>query len=225
MIGNTTVNAKQGRAASVINIRLLDAGTPYPGSAYEFVADLNTSDAAEADQLFNPASETVVTQFYRKSEVDSIAALKQDKVANVSDTEIGYLDGVTSGIQAQMGTKQDALETAATPVAEINWSSSGQQETVENVTARSGSVVITPTFSMSSANNISVTLEIASLSTSDVVVVSEPISNASGAACSVQFVRPNTGLGSIRIQMKNNSGSVDYTGNTTTKLFLNYCLI
>ena len=67
VIGNTTVKAGQGRAASVINIRL---SVTYPGTAYEFLADLNTSDAA--DQLFNPASETVVTQFYRKSEVDAL---------------------------------------------------------------------------------------------------------------------------------------------------------
>lgn len=30
---------------------------------------------------------------------------KQDKVANVSDTEIGYLDGVTSAIQTQLNSK------------------------------------------------------------------------------------------------------------------------
>lgn len=32
---------------------------------------------------------------------------KQDKVANVSDTEIGFLDGVTSGIQEQINGKID----------------------------------------------------------------------------------------------------------------------
>jgi len=102
VIGNTTVNAKQGRAASVINIRLLDAGTPYPGSAYEFVADLNTSDAAEADQLFNPASETVVTQFYRKSEVDSIAALKQNTIAD-GDLTIAKTAGLQTALDSAGG--------------------------------------------------------------------------------------------------------------------------
>jgi hypothetical protein len=34
---------------------------------------------------------------------------KQDKVADVSDTEIGYLDGVTSAIQTQINAKQDKV--------------------------------------------------------------------------------------------------------------------
>jgi hypothetical protein len=34
---------------------------------------------------------------------------KQDKVSGVSDTEIGYLDGVTSGIQPQIDSKQASL--------------------------------------------------------------------------------------------------------------------
>jgi hypothetical protein len=34
---------------------------------------------------------------------------KQDKVSGVSDTEIGYLDGVTSSIQTQLGNKQDKV--------------------------------------------------------------------------------------------------------------------
>jgi len=42
--------------------------------------------------------------------IDTLAALpdisgKQDVVANVSSTEIGYLDGVTSAIQTQINTK------------------------------------------------------------------------------------------------------------------------
>ena len=36
----------------------------------------------------------------------------QAKVANVSDTEIGYLDGVTSAIQTQLNAKEDALTAA-----------------------------------------------------------------------------------------------------------------
>jgi hypothetical protein len=36
---------------------------------------------------------------------------KQDKVANVSDTEIGYLDGVTSSIQTQLNDKSTASKT------------------------------------------------------------------------------------------------------------------
>jgi hypothetical protein len=35
---------------------------------------------------------------------------KQDKVTNVSDTEIGYLDGVTSGIQSQIDAKASSTD-------------------------------------------------------------------------------------------------------------------
>ena len=34
---------------------------------------------------------------------------KQDKVSGVSDTEIGYLDGVTSAIQTQINSKQSVV--------------------------------------------------------------------------------------------------------------------
>ena len=36
VIGNSTIKANQGRAASKLNIRLLEPATPYPGTAYEF---------------------------------------------------------------------------------------------------------------------------------------------------------------------------------------------
>jgi len=39
------------------------------------------------------------------ADVDDALALKQDKVTGVSDTEIGYLDGVTSAIQTQIDGK------------------------------------------------------------------------------------------------------------------------
>jgi len=41
--------------------------------------------------------------------VTNSLAGKQDIVSGVSDTEIGYLDGVTSGIQGQLDTKQDIV--------------------------------------------------------------------------------------------------------------------
>lgn len=45
---------------------------------------------------------------------------KQDKVSGVSDTEIGYLDGVTSAIQTQLNAKANAIDPAFT----VNSSSS-----------------------------------------------------------------------------------------------------
>jgi hypothetical protein len=38
--------------------------------------------------------------------INTSIGLKQDKVAGVTDTEIGYLDGVTSAIQSQINTKK-----------------------------------------------------------------------------------------------------------------------
>jgi len=45
--------------------------------------------------------------------VTNSLATKQDVVANVSDTEIGYLDGVTSGIQGQLDAKIPLAQTIA----------------------------------------------------------------------------------------------------------------
>jgi hypothetical protein len=47
---------------------------------------------------------------------------KQDKITNVSDTEIGYLDGVTSAIQTQLNAKSGLLTTE--PSANTNTASS-----------------------------------------------------------------------------------------------------
>jgi len=47
-----------------------------------------------------------------ESYVDSALALKQDKVTGVSDTEIGYLDGVTSAIQTQLSAKVSKWQSA-----------------------------------------------------------------------------------------------------------------
>jgi hypothetical protein len=45
--------------------------------------------------------------------ISTSIATKQDKVTNVSDTEIGYLDGVTSAIQTQLNAKAATSHTHA----------------------------------------------------------------------------------------------------------------
>jgi hypothetical protein len=52
---------------------------------------------------------------YRRLVIDEFKNLsdKQDKVADVSDTEIGYLNGVTSNIQGQLGELYNAIPTKA----------------------------------------------------------------------------------------------------------------
>jgi hypothetical protein len=44
--------------------------------------------------------------------ISTSIATKQDKVTNVSDTEIGYLDGVTSAIQTQINAKANSADIA-----------------------------------------------------------------------------------------------------------------
>jgi len=61
--------------------------------------------------------------------IDTDLALKQDKVTGVSDTEIGYLDGVTSAIQTQINQRVRY------------WGSAVNGDTVANT------LTITPTYS------------------------------------------------------------------------------
>jgi hypothetical protein len=49
--------------------------------------------------------------------IDTDLALKQDKVTGVSDTEIGYLDGVTSSIQTQLDNRSKTIWKLATPTS------------------------------------------------------------------------------------------------------------
>jgi hypothetical protein len=61
---------------------------------------------------------------YTKSEVDIAIgnidlSTKQDVVANVSSTEIGYLDGVTGSIQTQINSKQSTL-VSGTNIKTVN---------------------------------------------------------------------------------------------------------
>ncbi len=60
-------------------------------------------DASDSSNL-----KTVTAQSIADLVIDSVVAdTKQDIVSGVSDTEIGYLDGVTSAIQTQFGAKAD----------------------------------------------------------------------------------------------------------------------
>ena len=47
------------------------------------------------------------------ADVNAALDLKQDKVTGVSDTEIGYLDGVTSAIQTQLNSKAASLDVSS----------------------------------------------------------------------------------------------------------------
>jgi hypothetical protein len=57
----------------------------------------------------------------------------QLRVANVTDTEIGYLDGVTSSIQTQLGNKQDKVtDVSDTEIGYLNGVTSSIQTQLDN---------------------------------------------------------------------------------------------
>ena len=133
----------------------------------------------------------------------------------------------SSGLTTMLNTKQAAL--TRTNIGTVTWSSGPQTSTIANVTAKQGYFVIVPTLdlpSLSAANrNLEVTIEIASLTETDMVIVPRyPMCNHSGGALSVSYTRPNSDLGTIRIAFRP-SASLDYTGNTTDKFFVSYLVL
>ena len=89
----------------------------------ESVSDLVDS-APETLNTLNELAAALGDDANFATTVTSSIATKQDKVEGVSDTEIGYLDGVTSAIQTQINTKQATLTGAATTIASDNLTAS-----------------------------------------------------------------------------------------------------
>ena len=85
-------------------------GYSFNGTAWDIVgidltADYLEESSASATYLTQvSASNTYLTQ-------TSASTIYQPKVANISDTEIGYLNGVTSSIQTQLDDKSTASKT------------------------------------------------------------------------------------------------------------------
>ena len=77
---------------------------------------------------------------------------KQDKVTNVSDTEIGYLDGVTSSIQTQIGNKQDKVtDVSDTEIGYLNGVTSAIQT---QLNAKSGLLTTEPSANTNTASSV-----------------------------------------------------------------------
>ena len=55
----------------------------------------------------------VATYVAGTSDITNLLAAKQDVVSGVSNTEIGYLNGVTSAIQTQLNSKQAVVENVS----------------------------------------------------------------------------------------------------------------
>jgi hypothetical protein len=90
-------------------------------SAPSTLNTLNELAAALGDDA-NYAS-TITTALGNKLDISTASSTYQTKVANVSDTEIGYLDGVTSGIQTQLNNKfsldSPSFLTATIPILRL----------------------------------------------------------------------------------------------------------
>jgi hypothetical protein len=116
---NSILHSNQGRAASVIGVRLENVATTAKAivsgnktdAADLFVND-NSVPIQDVDDVVTDSSLTTsLGGYYTKAEVDAdittLSSEKQDKVTNVSDSEIGFLDGVSSAIQTQIDAKSN----------------------------------------------------------------------------------------------------------------------
>jgi len=128
---------------------------------------------------------------------------KQDKVTGVSDTEIAYLDGVTSSVQTQIDSKQPNLTGAATTIASNNLT-----ESRVLVSDSTGKVNV--------SNNITTTkLEYLNNVTSDIQgQIDSKQPNLTGAATSIA----SNNLTESRALISDSTGKVNVSNISTTKL-------
>ena len=71
----------------------------------------SNSDIINILDLFSFKNDTsnITDSTYTKAEVDNALLLNQTKITDVSDTEIGYLNGVTQPIQQQFNARQKKI--------------------------------------------------------------------------------------------------------------------
>lgn len=116
--GSSYLNGPQAvnKIASHGHIDSLIGDNTVDGTTGNTVTDrINSAAATAAASIVDSAPETLNTLAELAAAINDDASYaatittalgnKQDKVSGVSDTEIGYLDGVTSSIQTQLGTK------------------------------------------------------------------------------------------------------------------------
>ena len=75
------------------------------GIVANFLGSINGADEGKAIFHHDVQALGNFIHGYGATSIQSLLGDKQAKVANVSDTEIGYLDGVTSAIQTQLDNK------------------------------------------------------------------------------------------------------------------------
>ena len=102
---NTVLKCGQGRASSVVGIKVLDAGVTYPAN-YKVVLDSNVTHDGTVE---NPESVTVVggsdlSAYSTTAQMNTALALKQD-VIGAGDLQIAY----TRGLQAALDAKENTI--------------------------------------------------------------------------------------------------------------------
>jgi hypothetical protein len=107
------------------NIKIGDGSTSWTSLGYNGVSSTyvttqisNLVDSAPgALDTLNELAAALNDDANFATTVTDALALKQDKVTGVSDTEIGYLDGVTSAIQTQLDARVSEVNGAVTTAA------------------------------------------------------------------------------------------------------------
>ena len=107
------------------NIKIGDGSTAWTSLAYNGVSSSYVTtqinavidSAPGALDTLNELAAALGDDADFATTVTDALALKQDKVTNVSDTEIGYLDGVTSAIQTQLDARVSEVNGAVTTAA------------------------------------------------------------------------------------------------------------
>jgi hypothetical protein len=101
-------------AGAANGVATLDASGFVPAAQLniDITSDINAAVAALVDgapgalDTLNELAAAIGDNADFITTINTSIGLKQDKVAGVTDTEIGYLDGVTSAIQSQINTKK-----------------------------------------------------------------------------------------------------------------------
>lgn len=111
-IADTALLATKDYADSAVSTHNSDTTNVHGIADTSLLATTTQLDAHESDTT-NVHGIADTSALALTADVNSALALKQDKVTGVDDTEIGYLNGVTSGIQSQLDGKAASSHTHA----------------------------------------------------------------------------------------------------------------
>jgi hypothetical protein len=127
--------ALQAATKQYVDDQVSQAVSDLEGADGEILGDIstiNTSLDNKQDKVTDVSDTEIGYLNGVTSSIQTQLGNKQDKVANVSDTEIAYLDGVTSSIQTQLGNKQDKVtDVSDTEIGYLNGVTSAIQTQID----------------------------------------------------------------------------------------------